>query len=133
MAECPAQHRRHALISRGMGNTSRFSTPTSPFDVSESIFSVKSCSWNMLYIPNRALETESADLRQTPPISVRRISRQLGRVQYPAVEYHFHDPGIGVDCLRRILPEQQQIGALSNLHGADVPIQLQRLCVRQRR
>jgi hypothetical protein len=35
--------------------------------------------------------------------SVRSISRQFGRVQHPAVEYHLRDPGIGVDRLRRIL------------------------------
>jgi hypothetical protein len=32
-------------------------------------------------------------------------SRQLGRVQYSAIEYHFRDIGIGVDRLRRILSE----------------------------
>ena len=56
---------------------------------------------------------------------MRRVSRQFGRVQYSAVEYHFHDPRIRVDRLRRILSKQQQIGTSSDLHGADVPIQFQ--------
>src|ERR1700685_4614086 len=65
--------------------------------------------------------------------SVRSISREFGGVEYSAVEYHFRDPRIGVDRQRRILSEQQQVGAFSDLHGANVPIELQGECVCQRR
>ena len=60
-----------------------------------------------------------------PLLSVRCISREVGTVQYPAIEYHF----LGVDRLRGILPEEQQIGTFPDLHGADVPIQLDRALV----
>src|SRR5438552_10354302 len=72
-------------------------------------------------------------MSSSAPSQLVRVRRQFGSVQYPAVEYHFRDPGIGVDGLRRILSEQQQIGTLSNLHGTNVTIQLQCPCVGQRR
>jgi len=56
------------------------------------------------------------------------LAARFGRIQYSAVEDHLLDPGIGVNRLRRILSEQEQIGTFSDLHGTDFPIQLQCPC-----
>src|SRR5882757_5630798 len=93
----------------------------------------KSLASDAVQCRSSAARISSALIGPPARTSMRCVSRQFGRVQYSAVEYHLRDLGIGVNRLRRILPEQEQIGTFSDLHGTDFPIQLQCPGVRQRR
>ncbi len=61
------------------------------------------------------------------------VGGKLRRVQHLSAQDDLFDSAIGLDRFGRVLPQQQQIGALAHFHRADLAVQLQRLRVGQGR
>src|ERR1700757_3538766 len=60
------------------------------------------------------------------------IRCQLLPLEHPAAKDHLYDFVVGLHGLSRVGAEQQQVGALADLDGADVVVELQRLRISQR-
>jgi hypothetical protein len=66
-----------------------------------------------------ALATMS--IRQT----ARPVGNELGGIQHAAAEDYFRNVRVCPNALRRVFVQQQQIGALADLNGTDLTIQLE--------
>ena len=65
-----------------------------------------------------------------PPYdSMHAIGREVRRVQRAPVEDYLHNLRIGSNCLRRVFPQEKQIGSLAHFNRSNVPVEVECLGV----